>query len=74
VIVTLIIAFSFLLLSINVLKDIINQENYSVNLAKVGDKTNPDQERVHALTLADYMHQSETSIEVTVYKKFPNDD
>lgn len=43
-------------------------------LEKVGDKTNPDQEKVHALTLADYMHQSETSIEVTVYKKFPYDD
>jgi hypothetical protein len=61
-------------LSFNVLKDIFDQENYDVYLEKVGDKSNPDQEKVHALTLADYMHQSETSIEVTVYKQFPYDD
>jgi hypothetical protein len=58
-------------LSFNVLKDIFDKENYGVYLEKVGDKSNPDQEKVHALTLADYMHQSETSIEVTVYKQFP---
>ena len=52
----------------------IRDRNYDVYLRKVGDKSSLDDDKVHALTLADYMNQSETAIGVTIYKNFPQDD
>ena len=74
VIITLLLAVTFGILSINVLKAVITKQNYDVYLRKVGDKSSLDDDKVHALTLADYMNQSETAIGVTIYKNFPQDD